>query len=260
MLKPNKVPHIKSLVTLLLFLIFSSLLTAQIVSLDERRSKNPAKGWQGDVQFTLNYTDNESKVLNLGNKLNLQLNDSLNTYMLYSDLLLNRTDGDNDLNYGSFGAIYNHKATDRRISAEALMQYQYNGKKSLKHRYIVGGGPRWKMIDKEGLKLSVVAYTVYFNELYEASVSSQKSMAKFSTMLSFYTKLSKNTSIKHNTYYEPDYANPSDYRIDSQTTFQAKFNKRLSYKFYARFNYVSKVPDEIDSFDYSLQNSLSYSF
>jgi len=231
-----------------------------VVSLNERTSKNSNKGLQGEVQFTLNYTDNESQVLNFGNKLNLQLNDSLSTYMVYSDLRLNRTDGDNDLNYGSFGAIYNYKAEERSISAEALVQYEYNGNKSLKHRFILGGGPRWKVVNKDGLKLSIVAYTVYFNELYESSVNSQKSMAKFSTMLSFSTKLSQDVSINHNTYYEPDYANPSDYRIDSQTTLKLKFNKRLSYKLYARFNYVSVVPDDIEKFDYSLQNSLSYSF
>ncbi len=247
-------------ISAILLFLFSQNLTAQIVSLDERRTKDAASGLQGDVNFTLNFINNENQVLNFGNKLNLQLNDSLNTYMVYSDISLSRTDDVNDLNYGSFGAIYNHKAVNRVISAEALMQYQYNGNKKLRHRYIVGGGPRWKMIDRDGLKLSVVAYTIYFNELYESTVTSQKSMAKFSTMLSFYTKLSENTSIKHNTYYEPDYANPSDYRIDSQTTFQAKFNKRLSYKLYARFNYVSMVPDDIDNFDYSLQNSLSYSF
>lgn len=245
----------------LLILIFCShTLSAQIVSLDERRTKNPKQGVQGDLQLILNFTDNDKQVLHSGTKLNLQLNDSLNTYMFYSDVRLSRTDGVNDINSGSFGAIFNHKAEDRVISAEGLMQYQYDGSKKLKHRYIVGGGPRWKMINRDGLKLSLVAYTIYFNEKYESTVDSQKSMAKFSTMLSFYTKLSETTSIKHNTYYEPDYANPSDYRIESQTTFQAKFNKKFSYRMHVRLNYVSMVPTGVDNFDYVIQNSLSFSF
>ncbi len=249
----------KLLITLILLSLSSSLM-AQIVSLNEPSSKNPKQGVQGDLQFTLNFTDNDKQVLQSGTKLNLQLNDSLNTYMFYSDVRLNRTDGTNDINYGSFGAIYNHKAEDRVISAEGLMQYQYDGAKKLKHRYIVGGGPRWKMVNKKGLKLSLVAYTIYFNEKYESSVNSQTSKAKFSTMLSFYTQLSETTSLKHNTYYEPDYSNPSDYRIESQTTFQAMFNKKFSYRMYLRLNYASMAPDGIENFDYALQNSLSFSF
>lgn len=231
---------------------------AQIVSMNERSTKNPKKGVQGDVQLTFNYTENSKKVLQNGTKLNLQYNDSLSTYLFYSDLRLNRTNGVNDLNYGSFGTIYNYKADDRVISAEGIVQYQYDGNKSLKHRFILGGGPRWKMVDKKGLKLSIVAYTIYFNEKYKSSTVTSK--AKFSTMLSFSTNLSKSMSIKHNTYYEPDYATPSDYRLESQTTFQAKFNKKFSYKIYVQMNYVSVVPSTVDNFDYRIQNALSYSF
>lgn len=244
----------------LFFCTLINTLDAQIVSLDERRTKNPKNGVQGDVQLTFNYTENSNKVLQNGTKLNLQYNDSLNTYLFYSDLRINRTNGDNNLNRGSFGTIYNYKAEDRAISAEGIIQYQYDGNKSLKHRFIIGGGPRWKMVDKKGLKLSIVAYTIYFNEKYNSTPLRKKSQAKFSTMLSFSTKLSESMSIKHNTYYEPDYANPSDYRLESQTTFQTKFNKKFSYKVYFSWNYVSVVPENVDNFDYRIQNALSFSF
>lgn len=248
------------LLTALFFLSVKSVIMAQIVSLDEPTTKNPRQGLQGDVQFLLNYTYDDKKVLQSGTKLNLQLNDSLNTYMFYSDIRLSRTDGENDINYGSFGAIYNYKAEDRVISAEGIMQYKYDGAKSLKYRFIVGGGPRWKMINKDGLKLSIVAYTIYFNEYYNTTIETRKSQAKFSTMLSFFTKLSENASIKHNTYYEPDYANPSDYRIESQTTFKCRFNKKFSYKMYLSLNYTSMPPSDVNEFDYSIQNALSFSF
>lgn len=257
----NTFPFLK-LVFLSLLLSSFSISQAQIVSLSEPRTKNPKSGLQGDVQLTFNYTENSNKVLQNGTKLNLQYNDSLSTYLFYSDLRLSRTNGVNDLNSGRFGTIYNYKAEDRVISAEGIVQYQYDGNKKLKHRFILGGGPRWKMVDKKGLKLSIVAYTIYFNEKYQKNdvVFSEKSQAKFSTMLSFSTNLSKSMSLKHNTYYEPDYATPSDYRIESQTTFQAKFNKKFSYKIYVQCNYVSVPPTNVDNFDYRIQNALSYSF
>ena len=249
-----------SICTLFFLFVSISRLEAQIVSLNERNTNHAKKGLQGDVQLTFNYTENSKKVLQNGTKLNLQYNDSLSTYLFYSDLRLSRTNGENDLNSGSFGTIYNFKAEDRVISAEGILQYQYDGNKSLKHRLIVGGGPRWKMVDKDGLKLSIVAYTIYFNEKYNSTPIRKKSKAKFSTMLSFSTKLSPSMSIKHNTYYEPDYANPADFRIESQTTFSAKLNKNFSYRLYFQCNYVSEVPNTVDNFDYHIQNALSYSF
>ena len=245
--------------SLLFFLVTTNLL-AQIVSLDERRTKNPSKGLQGDVQLSLNFTDDKDKVLTGGTKANLQINDSLNTYMIYADMTLSRTNKVNDLNNGNFGFIFNHKAPKRVLSAEGIVQYHYNGNKSLKHRFILGGGPRWKIIERDGLKLSLVAYTIYFNERYETTVVNKKSITKLSTMLSFFTKPSATTSIKHNTYYEPDYANPSDFRIESQTSFQAKISKKLNYNMHFRINYASMVPNGIDNLDYSLLNSLSYTF
>ncbi len=248
------------IISLLFFILITPSLLAQIVSLDERRTKNPAKGLQGDVQVSINYTNDQRSVLAGGTKVNLQLNDSLNTYLLYSDINLSRTNKKNDLNNGSFGFICNHKAPERVISAEGIVQYQYNGQQSLKHRFILGGGPRWKIVEKDGLKLSLVAYTIYFNERYETTVVNKKSMTKLSTMLSFFTKISANTSIKHNVYYEPDYANPSDYRIESQTTFNAKFSQKFSYNMNFKINYTSMVPTGIDNFNYAILNSLSYSF
>lgn len=259
---PTPVNTIKlsRLALIIITICLSANAFAQIVSLDERRTEDPSKGVQGDVQFVLNYTESSNKVLQSGAKLNLQLNDSNNTYVIYSDIDLSRTDGENDLNDGKFGAIYNYKAEDRKISAEGIFQYEYDGNNSLKHRYLLGGGPRWKIVDKDGLKLSVVAYTIYFNEKYQGTVTSQKSMAKFSTMMSFSTNISENSSITHNTYYEPNYSNPGDYRIESETTFKTKFNKKFSYRIYLNLNYVSVVPDGVVNFDYALQNSLSFSF
>lgn len=259
-LKTFNINYIIRLCTAFILCGFNASLLAQIVSLDETNTKNSQKGLQGDIQFFLNYTDNDSKVLNTGNKINLQLNDSLNTYVVYSDVRLSRTDGDNAINYGCFGGIYNYKVEDRVISIEGIVQYKYDESKNLKYRIIAGGGPRWKMINKEGLKLSIVAYTIYFNQYYNSTYPSRKSQAKFSTMLSFSTNLSPNVFLKNNTYYEPDYANPSDYRIESQTTFVSKINKKFSYRLYLTLNYTSIVPEDVQRFDYSIQNSLTFSF
>lgn len=243
-------------------LMCSLMSVSQIVSMDERKTKNPEKGLQGDVNLSLNFTHNNQDIIQTGNKLKLQYNDSLNTYLFSSDLSFSAVDGDKNINRGSFGVVYNYKVPDKIISAEAIYQYEYNRVKKLKHRNILGGGPRFKIADKKAFKLSVVAYSIYLNEIYEKSdnIENRKSLVKFSSMLTTSIQISDNASFKHSTYYEPDYSDPNDYRIWSESNFKMKINTRFSFSLNFKVDYDSVTPSGVDNTYYALKNSFSYSF
>ena len=235
---------------------------AQIVSMDERKTKNPEKGLQGEVNLSLNFTHNNQDIIQTGNKLKLQYNDSLNTYLFSSDLNFSAVNGQRNINQGSFGLVYNYKVPDKIISAEAIYQYEYNRVKKLKHRNILGGGPRFKVADKKAFKLSMVAYSIYLNEIYEKSdnIENRKSLVKFSSMLTMSIKISDDASFKHLTYYEPDYSDPNDYRIWSESNFKMKINTRFSFSLNFRVDYDSVTPSGVDNMYYALRNSFAYSF
>lgn len=250
------------LVFLVLFVFVCFVSNAQIISMEERKSADGKNKLQGDIDLSLNFTHNNQDIIQTGNKLKLQYRDSLNTYLFSSSISFNSVDGVRSINMGSFGVMYNYKVPDKVISAEGIYQYEYNRIKKLKHRNILGGGPRFKIAEKESFKLSLVTYTIYLNELYERSDNKEnkKSLVKFSSMLSLYVKLSENANFKHSTYYEPDYSDPTDYRIWSESNISMKISSRFSFNFNFRIDYDSLTPSGVDNTYYALKNSFAYRF
>lgn len=252
---------LKRLSTIILLFIFTISLSAQIVSIDKRRTKNPNKGFQGDVNLGLNFVHTTTDMMQLMSRFKLQYNDNDNTYLFSSDISFSKVDEERNVNNGGLMFKYNYWVPDKIIIAEAFYQYQYNRVKQLKHRHVMGGGPRFNIADKEKFSLFLVAYTIYLNELFETSdYERRKSLVKFSSMLSTDWQMSPNASLSHSTYYEPDYSDPADFRIWSETKFNVKITKMFSFALYLRFDYDNLVPPEVDQLFYTINNSFSLKF
>ena len=250
--------------SILLFIILSYGLniSAQIISLDDRRSKNPVRGWQGELAYSLSFTHNNKDIIQNGSRAKLQYNDSLNTYMIFGDLTLNQVNSEKNVNKGSFGIIYNYMVPEKIMSAEAILQYDYDDVKRLVHRNILGGGPRFKITSSKKFNLSLVAYTIYLNELYKSSqnIENYKSLVKFSSLLSMDWKMTENTTLQHSTYYEPDYSDPQDYRIWSESRLKINIRKNFSFNLFFKIDYDSVTPNGVDNLYYTVNNSFNYSF
>lgn len=252
---------LKRLSIIILLGLFSLSLSAQIVSIDKRRTKNPNKGFQGNINLGLNFVHTTTDMMQLMSRFKLQYNDNDNTYLFSSDISFNKVDDERNVNNGGMMFKYNYWVPDKIIVAEAFYQYQYNRVKQLKHRHVMGGGPRFNIADKEKFSLFLVAYTIYLNELFETSdYERRKSLVKFSSMLSTDWQLTSNTKLSHSTYYEPDYSDPADFRIWSETRFNVKITKMFSFALYLRFDYDNLVPPNVDQLFYTVNNSFSLKF
>lgn len=243
-----------------IFLIAMSSI-AQIVNIDKRRTKDPNKGFQGDVNLGLNFMHTNTDLLQLSSRFKLQYNDNDNTYLFSSEIGYSRVDDESNVNNGGFMFKYNYWVPDKIIIAEAFTQYSYNRVKRLKHRYILGGGPRFNVADKEKFKLFLVAYTIYLNELFEhETYSRRKSLVKFSSMLSMDWQIANNTKFSHTTYYEPDYSDPADFRIWSESRLNFKITKTFSFDLFVRLDYDNLVPPNVDPLFYTINNSFTVKF
>jgi putative salt-induced outer membrane protein YdiY len=79
-------------------------------------------------------------------------------------------------------------------------------------------------------------------------------------MLSTDWQMTDNSSLSHSTYYEPDYSDPADFRIWSETRFNVKITKKFSFALYLRFDYDNLVPPDVDKLFYTVNNSFSLKF
>ncbi|TAJ12814.1 DUF481 domain-containing protein [Marinilabiliaceae bacterium JC017] len=249
------------IVTVMLLVCFSVLATAQIVSIDKRRTKNPNKGIQGDVNLGLNFVHTTTDMTSLSSQFKLQYNDDNNTYLLSSDVNFNQVDNEKNINNGGMMFKYNYWVPEKIIIAEAFMQYQYNRVKKLKHRYVFGLGPRFNISDREKFSFFIVAYSIYMNELFqEEKFERRKSLVKLSSMLSMDWRFAPNATLGHTTYYEPDYSDPEDFRIWSETKLDVKISSRFSFGLFLRMDYDHQVPTGVDNLFYSVNNSFKLAF
>lgn len=241
------------------FFAISSM--GQIVSIDKRRTKDPNKGFQGNVNLGFNFVHTNTDLLQLSNQFKLQYNDNDNTYLFSSEIGYNQVDDESNVNNGGFMFKYNYWVPDKIIIAEAFTQYSYNRIKQLKHRYILGGGPRFNIADKDKFKLFLVAYTIYLNELFETDdYKRRKSLVKFSSMLSLDWQMSQSATFTHTTYYEPDYSDPTDFRIWSESRLIFKVSKAFNFNLFVRLDYDNLVPPEVDNLYYTINNAFTINF
>ncbi|PWD97962.1 DUF481 domain-containing protein [Marinilabilia rubra] len=249
--------------TIALMLMFAglALTEAQIVSIDKRRTRNPNQGLQGAFNLGFNFIHTTTDQKQLNSRLKLQYNDDLNTYLFSTDIGFNQVGGERNVNNGGLMLKYNYWVPDKIIIAEGFLQYQYNRVKSLKHRYIVGGGPRFNIADGEKFSFFIVGYTIYLNELYEhTDYERRKSLVKFSSMGSMDWEISPSASFNHTTYYEPDYSDPADFRIWSETRLNLKISKKFNFGLFVKLEYDNLAPPEVDNLFYTVSNSFQWQF
>ncbi len=234
---------------------------AQIVNIDKRRSRNPDQGLQGEFNLGFNFIHTTSDQKQLNSRVKLQYNDDLNTYLFSSDVGFNQVGSERNVNNGGLMLKYNYWVPEKIIIAEGFLQYQYNRVKSLKHRYILGGGPRFNIADGERFSFFLVGYTIYLNELYEHSeYERRKSLVKFSSMGSFDWQMGENARLSHSTYYEPDYSDPADFRLWSETRFNMKISQRFNFGLFVKLEYDNLAPPEVDKLFYTVSNSFQWRF
>ncbi len=252
---------LKGFLTLSIIVTISFSTVAQIVNIDKRRTKNPNKGFQGDINLGLNFVHTNTDLIQVSSRFKLQYNDNDNTYLFSSDIGYSRVDNENNVNNGGLMFKYNYWVPDKIIIAEAFYQYSYNRIKKLQHRHILGGGPRFNIADRDKFKLFLVAYTIYLNELFEHDTyQRRKSLVKFSSMLSMDWQMAENAKFSHTTYYEPDYSDPADFRIWSESRLNFKITKKFAFDLFVRFDYDNLVPPDVDPLFYTINNSFTLKF
>jgi len=252
---------LKWIVTVVLLALSLLNVEGQIVSIDKRRTKDPNKGFQGDINLGLNFVHTTTDMTQLSSRLKLQYNDNDNIYLISTDFSYSEVNNERNVNNGGVMFKYNYWVPNKIIIAEAFYQYQYNRVKQLKHRNILGGGPRFNIADHEKFSLFLVAYTIYLNEQYEnTDFKRKKSLVKFSSMFSMDWQFAPTASFGHTTYYEPDYSDPSDFRVWSESRLNFKLSKKFSFALYVRLDYDNLTPEEVDPLFYTINNSFSLKF
>jgi putative salt-induced outer membrane protein YdiY len=251
---------IKNILTIVALTVYTSL--AQI-NIEKYRSDTDSLGFSGiaDVDITAIVGNTDFQFINFGSRLNYNWGKS------YSFLVVN----------GGFGwdqgeRIFNQALTHFRhvhdlnelMQIEAFTQYDFNKKRLLTGRELIGGGLRFKVLKTNELKLRIGTSYFYEHENYDVPSNSLHGNNLFANRLSTYTtfdlELKDDVKLILINYFQPRIGRWDDYRIISDNSLVVSLSSLLDLKVSFSLRYDAKPPETIKSTDAITKFGFSFKF
>jgi len=247
---------------LILFLIFlfQIKICGQVVNIEDKRVSDTVKKLQGTVDLSFNFTQNTKKVIQGASSVKLQYYKEKSLFLFFSDIGLGQVDGDRFLDKGFLHLRHNYRFGKGIVTSEVFTQYQYNSLQALKSRYLVGFGPRIRLLNEKNINFYIGPLVMYEHELVDDIAETINKDFRLSSYISLNAFLKEKIKFHHISYFQPRLDLFRDYRISSVSEFELLISKHLSYKVGFSLTYDKKPPVDINSLFYSFTNKLSFKF
>ena len=240
------------------FFISAISSNAQVINIENKRFLNDTNGWVGNIDFNFNIYNNTQQVLQFSNAIRVQYQKNRSRFILLNDLNFIKAGNTNFANSGYQHFRYNYKVS-KWLTMEAFTQTQYNPVLKLDFRYLLGAGPRLKLLKKENARIYVAAMYMYeYDDIMNDNVNIHEH--RISSYLTGSFTILRNVDFTTTTFYQPNIDNTSDYRIANDSGLEIHINKHLNFKSTFNMLYDTKQPLGIPDLVYSFKNGLSIKF
>lgn len=250
----------KKLFSFILF--FFSLITtfSQIVNIEKERYQTDTTGWKGSLDVGFAMGKQSKTYFIFSTSAHVQYKTKKHLFLLLGSADLLKTKAEDLVNAGFLHFRYNYKLQKSWVRWEAFTQVQFNKANGLRLRFLIGTGPRFKLVQKEKFKTYLGALYMFEHEVNNAKTE-KLNQVRFSGYLSFSFKPVKQFEFVSTTYYQPNVAQIKDYRISTDNAVSIKFYKNLSYGINFRMNYDSRPPlGAVTDLTYLFSNSFKVDF
>jgi putative salt-induced outer membrane protein YdiY len=247
----------KWLSSFFLFIFFQYPIFSQVVNIENKRFLNDTNGWVGRVDFGFNLTQNTQQIITFNNSVRAQYQKNKSRFLILNELNFIQAAGKDFVNSGFQHFRYSYKVKER-ITAESFVQTQYNPILRLNLRFLIGAGPRFKLIKKERFKL--YAATLYMYEYEEILKSATNYDHRLSSYVTFAWSISKQMEWTATTFYQPNIQNFSDYRIAHDGALEIAISKHFSFLLNTNVLFDTKQPEGIPELTYTIKNGVSFKF
>lgn len=254
-----RIPFLTTPTVILFIFISSQNLVAQLVNVEKSR-KDAKEGLQGHIDLNLSLSQNTKQIFETGTTALMQYHKARHTILLLNSLSLMRVEGDNLINNGFQHLRYNYTLGNGFTTAEIFTQHQYNSIRLLQRRFLLGGGPRFRVYESTNLGLYIAPLVMHEQELLNDEENTVTNKFKGDLYISGTYALDERVNFSHTTYYQPDFARFKEYRIASETGLELKFNSRFSFLITYNLAYDSHPPVDIPRLFYTLKNGMKYNF
>lgn len=233
-------------------------MNAQVINIESKRFMNDTNGWIGNADFNFNVFNNTQQVLQFSNTLRLQYQKNKSRFILLNDLNLIKAGNTDFANAGYQHFRYNYKMS-KWLTMEAFTQTQYNPVLKLDFRYLIGAGPRLKLLKKEKARIYVATLYMYeYDDIINDDVNLYEH--RISSYITCTFSILKTVELTSTTFYQPNIENTRDYRIANDSGLEIHINKHFNFKSSFNMLYDTYQPEGIPDMVYSFRNGLSVKF
>lgn len=250
--------HNKTFLLLLFFCFLQFGTKAQIVNIESARMQSDTTGWMGNAGAGLVLTKNVQQVFSTELDAHVQYKSNKSLYLLLGSYGFLKSAGTSLIDNTFLHFRYNYKI-NKILRWEAFTQLQQNVISNIKSRFLVGTGPRFKLLGTKMIKLYAASLMMYEREK-ETNSSLIHNDIRSSSYVSITFTPNKQLEIISTSFFQPLVNNLNDYRILNQVSVKVKAGKRLGLR--VRWNYLndSRPVPGIPSVNYSLITGADYEF
>jgi putative salt-induced outer membrane protein YdiY len=246
------------------FLLWSSFClliingNGQVVNIESRRMQDIRQGWTGQGELSYSYVQNQSSISNLNARTNFSYKHELHKWMFINDFsFIQSSEGDFE-NRGYQHIRYNYQKTDR-LTYEGYVQVQYNQQMRLYPRYIIGAGPRYKVLSEDSIRVFVGgSLFAEHEELRNPTQVNSNERLNFYLSLNFF-KI-PGVAIDFLAMYQPRLIHPSDRRIQTELRLDFPISKLLQFRFSASMFNDSRPPEGVPKIFTNVRNGILFNF
>ena len=235
----------------ILLSIISTRINAQI-NTEKFRLDSAGIGFSGfaNIEITAITGNTNFQFINLGGRLNYNWGSSYT--FLVADGGFGWDDGQKIFNQALLHLRHVQSLSDL-VQAEIFAQTDFNKKRLLTGRELIGAGLRFKILQTEELKLRFGSSYFFEHENYNVPVNSIHGSNVFanrlSTYLTFEYDIADNSSLIIINYYQPQIGNWEDFRIISDASLKVGLSSFVDLTVSFNLRYDAKPPETIKTTD-----------
>ncbi|MES1218188.1 MAG: DUF481 domain-containing protein [Bacteroidota bacterium] len=232
--------------------------SAQIVNMESQRYHTDTTGWKGSISGNLALTNYGEKVFAVNANAHIQYQSKKSLYLLLGSYGFLKGGDESFIDNGFLHFRYNFKLT-KVVRLEAFTQLQQNAITKIQSRFLIGAGPRFKIVGSKKLKLYAGVLAVYEIQK-ETDVPEEKRYWRSSNYLSLSFIPNAQTELVTTTYYQPVFNDFSNYRLLNQSVFKIRAGKKVFVNLNWNYQFdavpAAGVPRETYSFSTGIELSL----
>lgn len=232
--------------------------SAQIVNMESQRYHTDTTGWEGTVGANFSLTDFGQKVYSVNANAHLQYKSEKSLYLLLGGYGFLKGDKQAFVDHSFIHFRYNYKLTSV-VRLEAFTQLQQNTVVKLQSRFLIGAGPRFKILSKEKIKLYAGSLPMYEIEK-ETGNPKRIHDWRLSSYVSLTFTPNKQTEFTSTTYYQPVLFDLEDYRLLNQSVFKISASKRVAVVIRLNYQYDGSPPVAVPKDTYSFSSGMEVNF